>query len=137
MVASAKLEKEIDQAEKSLNRFVELALSEVTPQSIEEKGPRLLVECYVYGAIRYLTSYDDMPTSSTDILVERVFKTHFGATQEETAGCSQVFKNASEGSVEQFFMLEGASGVRRWFVGNEQVAGHLPKLLREHGHRAS
>ena len=56
-----KADTDINQASETLSPFISSALSRLEAEDIREQGRfRMLAECYIYGAVRYLASYDEM-----------------------------------------------------------------------------
>ncbi len=130
----SKPDSELERAMATLDPFVTEALSGLAAQElngdIERRGTRTLAECYVYGAVRYLASYDGMRSADTGMLLEQVLATHFKADHAEIGGCRELFSAVAAGDREQRFMTEGASALRRWLVnGDRTVGNHLRELL--------
>ncbi len=123
----------IDQAASTLNPFIAEALSGVEGQVLRDQiHARMLTECYIYGAIRYLASYDDMQPASTGELMQTMLIRHFNADSAEVSKCLKYFSGIKDGGKEHFFMVEGASALRRWLVdGDRTVASGLKSLLDE------
>jgi len=123
----------LDQAALTLNPFIGEALSGIGAQVLQEQArTRTLAECYVYGAIRYLASYDDIQPASARALLQGMLARHFEADSNEVSDCQTLFSTFEEGGREQLFMIEGASALRRWLVnGDRAVASNLKKLLDE------
>ena len=121
----------LDQAEATLNPFIAEALSGLEGQILSEQvRSRILTECYIYGAIRYLASYDDMHPTSTGDLMQSMLTRHFNADSQEVNNSMQYFAELKNGGKEQLFMVEGASALRRWLVnGDRSVASELKSLL--------
>jgi hypothetical protein len=122
---------DIDQASKTLSPFITTALSRLEAEEIEEEGRiRTLAECYIYGAIRYLASYDDMRPANTGVLLRSMLTRHFSADSSEVDQCLQFCANVKAGEKEKFFMMEGAGALRRWLVNNDRsVASELKELI--------
>lgn len=122
----------LHQAASTLDPFVSQALSGLETQTLRDQiRIRTLAECYVYGAIRYLASYDDMRTDSAGALLENILVTHFGADGDEVRSSRMFFARLAEGGSEHLFMIEGASALRRWLVNGERTAGADLKSLLE------
>jgi hypothetical protein len=121
----------IDQAASTLNPFIAEALSGLEGQVFHDQTrTRSLTECYIYGAIRYLASYDDMRPASTEGLMQTLLARHFNADSIEVGNSLEYFSGVKDGGREQFFMVEGASALRRWLVnGDRTVASDLKGLL--------
>lgn len=121
----------LDQAAATLNPFIAEALSGLEGQILSEQvRSRMLTECYIYGAIRYLASYDDMRPASTGDLMQTMLTRHFNADSQEVNNSMQYFSELKNGGKEQLFMVEGASALRRWLVnGDRTVASELKGLL--------
>jgi len=121
----------IEQAASTLNPFIAEALSSLEEQVLRDQiRARTLTECYIYGAIRYLASYDDMHPSSTGDLMQTMLVRHFKADSIEVSNCLKYFSGIKDGGKEHFFMVEGASALRRWLVnGDRTVASDLKGLL--------
>ncbi|MCG6864342.1 MAG: hypothetical protein LJE58_02830 [Thiogranum sp.] len=120
----------IDQAASTLNPFVSQALSGLEEQELRDQiRTRTLAECYIYGAIRYLASYDDMRNGSVGTLMEDILGTHFGANGEEIRSSETFFAKIRDGGSEHLFMIEGASALRRWLVNGERTVGADLKSL--------
>jgi hypothetical protein len=121
----------LDQAAETLNPFIAEALSDLEGQILSEQvRSRMLTECYIYGAIRYLASYDDMHPTSTGELMQIMLTRHFHADSQEVNNSMQYFSELKNGGKEQLFMVEGASALRRWLVnGDRRVASELKGLL--------
>jgi hypothetical protein len=122
---------DLDQASLTLDPFVAEALTGVEKEQLFNRlSTRTLVECYVYGAVRYLASYDDMRPASAGILLERILASHFDASSNEVTTSQLYFSSRPEGDKEQLFMIEGASALRRWLVeGDRSVGSNLRELL--------
>jgi len=99
-----------------------------------EDRPRLLIEFYIYGAIRYLASYDDLNDENSKELMHKMLADHFEASREEVNGILKRITDAQNGKTEQLFMIEGASALRRWLVkgDREDVSNDLIELLEMH-----
>lgn len=126
-----KSDTDLDQAASALNPFIAEALSGLErPEIYDQLDTRMLAECYVYGAIRYLASYDDMRPTSTGNLLQTMLARHFEADSNEVNNSLVFLSGVKEGGKEQQFMIEGASALRRWLVnGDRSVASDLKKLL--------
>lgn len=124
---------DIDQAASTLNPFIAEALSGLDVQLLHDQvRTRTLTECYIYGAIRYLASYDDMRPASTGDLMQNMLVRHFNADSMEVSNSLEYFSGIKNGGKEQLFMIEGASALRRWLVnGDRTVASDLRGLLNE------
>lgn len=88
----------LERAASTLSPFVTAALSGLDAQEID--GPartRTLAECYMYGAVRYLASYDDMRSDNTGLLLERMLVTHFKADSKEIDSCFEVVCHGRSG----------------------------------------
>jgi hypothetical protein len=122
---------DIDQASKTLSPFITTALSRLEAEEIEEVGSiRTLAECYIYGAVRYLASYDDMRPANTGALLRSMLTRHFNADSSEVNQCLELCANVKDGEKEKFFMMEGAGALRRWLVNNDKsVASELKELM--------
>lgn len=122
---------ELDQASLTLDPFVAEALTGVEKEQLyNQLNTRTLVECYVYGAVRYLASYDDMRPASAGILLERILASHFAANSNEVTTSQLYFSSRQGGEKEQLFMIEGASALRRWLVEDDHAVGsNLRQLL--------
>ena len=82
----------LDQAAATLNPFIAAALSDLEGQILSEQvRSRMLTECYIYGAIRYLASYDDMHPTSTGELMQIMLTRHFHADSQEVNNSMQYF----------------------------------------------
>ena len=121
----------LEQAASTLNPFIVVALSDLDAHVLREQvRTRTLAECYVYGAIRYLASYDDMRTDCAGILLERMLARHFDADSIEVNNYMMFISEIQNGAQEQLFMIEGASALRRWLVeGDRKAGGNLKSLL--------
>lgn len=119
------------QAESTLNLFIAEAMSGLEGQEIRDQNrTRSLAECYIYGAIRYLASYDDLHPDSTGNLVQTMLARYFNADSAEVSNSLEYLPGVRSGGKEQFFMIEGASALRRWLVnGDRSVAVDLKQLL--------
>lgn len=119
------------QAATTLSPFISSALSELDEGDLNGQGRvRTLAECYVYGAIRYLASYDDMQPSSTHRLMQTMFSRHFNADDDEVTECVKYCAESDDSGKEKIFMMEGAGALRRWLVNNDKsVASDLKGLL--------
>lgn len=126
-----KVDTDIDQASKTLSPFITTALSRLEAEEIGEEGRmRTLAECYIYGAIRYLASYDEMRPASTGLLLRAMLSRHFNAGSSEVNQCLEFCANVKAGEKEKFFMMEGAGALRRWLVNNDRsVASELKELM--------
>ena len=94
---------------------------------------RRLTECYVYGAIRYLVSYDEMKAGSTNKLFATALSQHFAASAGDIENCHNFIRNIRPGGNEQLFMIEGASALRRMLVEADNNSGrNLQALLKLH-----
>ncbi len=121
---------ELERAMSTLNPFVSDALSGIDTRELERGGARMMAECYVYGAVRYLASYDGMRATNTGMLLEQMLATHFRADHEEIGRCRALFSEVGAKDREQVFMTEGASAIRRWLVNDDRTVGsHLKQLL--------
>ena len=118
------------QAATTLSPFISSALSGLKKQELSgQSGSRMLAECYVYGAIRYLASYDEMHPDTIHSLMESMFSHHFEASDEEIIECLKIFTEVKDGEKEKLFMKEGAGALRRWLVNNDQSAANDLKSL--------
>lgn len=94
---------------------------------------RLLIEFYIYGAIRYLASYDDLNDENSKELMHKMLADHFKASREEVNDNLNRIADNSNGKTEQLFMVEGASALRRWLVkGDRNTNNDLNELLEMH-----
>ena len=121
----------INQATMSLSPFVILALSGLEDKEVQVDGRvRRLAECYVYGAIRYLASYDDVRPDDTGLLLKLMIASHFNADTNEVNQCLKFCAEVKDGEKEKLFMMEGAGALRRWLVNNDRsVAIELKDLM--------
>lgn len=126
----------LDQATSTLSPFISMTLMWLDLSSLHKSGrTRMLAECYIYGAIRYLTSYDDMNKTSTGVLLHNMFAKHFDANDHEVKKCLKFCYEVKEGGKEKMFMMEGAGAIRNWLVNNDRdnndqaVARNLKNLL--------
>ena len=119
------------QAALTLNPFISEALSGLEEQEIRDHiRTRTLAECYIYGAVRYLASYDGMRSDNAGELLQSMLARHFDADSIELNNSLMYFSRIKAGGKEQLFMIEGASALRRWLVnGDRTVASELKKLL--------
>lgn len=126
-----KTDTRLDQAATTLSPFIAEALSGLQGQDLRDQGStRRLAECYVYGAIRYLASYDDMRPASTGVLLQTMLARHFDANSNEVSQCLEFCAEVKDGEKEKRFMIEGAGALRRWLVNNDRtVASDLKDLL--------
>lgn len=127
----SKTDTKLEQASSTLDPFICRALSDLEEQvQSDQNRTRILSECYVYGAIRYLASYDNMRPSSTGDLMQSMFARHFDADSNEVNRTLTFLSEVKNGEEEQLFMIEGASALRRWLVnGDRTVASDLKNLL--------
>ena len=115
----------------ALNPFIAEALKEQT--SNNEVETRLFVECYIYGAVRYLASYDDLNAENSKVLMHQMLADHFNADRDEVNSSLKRLSEVQDGKTEQLFMIEGASALRRWLVnGDRSVTRDLKNLLDMH-----
>jgi hypothetical protein len=121
----------LEQASKTLNPFISTALSRLEAEDILEGGRiRTLAECYIYGAVRYLASYDEMKPAITGVLLKSMLSKHFHTGSNEVNQSLNVFANVKDGEKEKIFMMEGAGALRRWLVNNDRsVASELKELM--------
>lgn len=124
---------DIGQAAAALSPFISVALSGLHKDELYDPGrTRTLAECYVYGAIRYLASYDDMRATSTGSLLKELIAQHFDANQNEVTECLEFCAAVDDSTMEKLFMMEGAGALRRWLVNNDRsVAGDLKSLIEK------
>lgn len=127
----------LDQADRTLGPFVHAAIRGLAAGELGTR-PRIrrLAECYVYGAIRYLVSYDNMRPGSSDALLRNILVAHFDAGEPEVAECRRVFPGIREGQSEHRFMLEGASALRRWLVNGDRTVGTALRALLDDPRRS-
>ena len=123
----------LEQASSTLDPFISRALIDLDEQDQRDRQrTRTLSECYVYGAIRYLASYDNMHPSSTGALMQTMLARHFDADSSEVNNSLKFLSGVKAGEKEQLFMIEGASALRRWLVnGDRTVARDLKNLLEK------
>ncbi len=121
----------INQASETLSPFISTALSRLEADDIREDGRiRTLAECYIYGAVRYLASYDEMRPANTGVLLRSMLARHFHADSNEVNQCLEFCAGVKDGEKEKFFMMEGAGALRRWLVNNDRsVASELKELM--------
>jgi hypothetical protein len=121
----------INQAATTLSPFISAALSGLQVDHLRNQGrTRTLAECYVYGAVRYLASYDEMHPSSTGELLNSMFTEHFDANHSEVNECLKFCAGVNDSTKEKLFMMEGAGALRRWLVNNDRsVASDLKGLI--------
>lgn len=126
-----KSDTDVNQASDTLSPFISTALSRLEAEDISEQGRyRTLAECYIYGAVRYLASYDEMRSASTGVLLRSMLTRHFHADSDEVNQCLEFCAGVKDGEKEKFFMMEGAGALRRWLVNNDRsVASELKKLM--------
>jgi len=126
-----KVDTKLEQAESTLNPFIFTALSGMDEQILRDQlDTRTLAECYVYGAIRYLASYDDMRPASANTLLQTMLAKHFEMDSSEVDNSLTYLSGIKNGGKEQLFMIEGASALRRWLVnGDRTVASDLKNML--------
>lgn len=126
-----KTDTKLKQAESTLNPFIHMALSNIDELLVDDNlKNRALTECYIYGAIRYLASYDDMRPESTRELLQSLLVQHFDMDSSEINHSMNYFSDIENGGKEQLFMIEGASALRRWLVnGDRAVADDLRNML--------
>lgn len=124
----------MDQAALALNPFIAKALSSLEEQvSPDHAKSRMLAECYICGAIRYLASYDGLNPRNTKELMYKMLKNHFNANTNEVDVSLSYLSDTKDGEKEQLFMIEGASALRRWLVnGDRNVTTDLKNLLDMH-----
>jgi len=122
---------DIGQAEKTLSPFIVTALSKLDEEDVRIVGNvRMLAECYIYGAIRYMATYDEMRPASTDVLIRHLLSKHFKADNIEVDNCLKFCSGIKDGKKEKLFMMEGAGALRRWLVNNDKsVANELKDLM--------
>ena len=126
-----KVTPQLDHSALALNPFIAEALRE--QETKDEGKSRLLIECYIYGAIRYLASYDDLNPENSKALMHRMLADHFSADRDEVNSSLKRLSEAQVGKTEQLFMIEGASALRRWLVnGDRTVTRDLKNLLDMH-----
>ena len=118
-----------DQAIAVLSPFVVMTLRGFELNAGEDLSARRLTECYVYGAVRYLASYDEMEAGSTRRLFEAMLAKHFSANETEIEACQAYLKGIPPGGDEQLFMIEGASALRRLLVNDDQSSGENLTML--------
>lgn len=125
------MEADVHQASVTLTPFISMALSGLEGKDIQQDDRvRRLAECYVYGAIRYLASYDDMRPASTGSLLKSMLSSHFDADSNEVDQCLKFCTEVKGDGKEKLFMMEGAGALRRWLVNNDRnVAADLKDLM--------
>lgn len=120
----------IEQAKSTLSPFIAAALNDIGVQALRDQvRTRTLAECYIYGAIRYLASYDDMRADSSAELLESMLVSHFDADSDEVSSCRMFLTRVPDGGKEHLFMVEGASALRRWLVNGDRTVGSELKSL--------
>lgn len=126
-----KTDTDINQAATTLSPFISAALSELHVDNLRDQGrTRTLAECYVYGAVRYLASYDEMRPARTGELLKSMLSRHFDANHSEVNECLKFCAGVNESTKEKLFMMEGAGALRRWLVNNDRtVASDLKDLI--------
>ena len=126
-----KADVDIDQASETLSLFISTALSKLETEDIRAEGRiRTLAECYVYGAVRYLASYDEMRPASTGALLRSMLTRHFHANSDEVTQCLEFCAGVKDDKKEKLFMMEGAGALRRWLVNNDRsVDNELKDLI--------
>lgn len=126
-----KADTDINQASETLSPFISTALSRLEAEDIREQGRfRMLAECYIYGAVRYLASYDEMRPDITGVLLRSMLSRHFHADSDEVNQCLKYCAGVKDGEKEKLFMMEGAGALRRWLVNNDRtVASELKELM--------
>ncbi len=129
-----KSDSQLELAMSTLNPFVIASLGGLNGHDrdgeFDRRDVRTLATCYVYGAVRYLASYDGMTSTNTGVLLEQMLATHFQADCEEIRSFRTLFSTVGAGDREQLFMTEGASALRRWLVNGDRAVGtHLRELL--------
>lgn len=127
----SKTNTKLEQAESTLNPFIFTALSQMNEQDLyNQPDTRALAECYIYGAIRYLASYDDMRPASAGALLQAMLSRHFDMDSNEVDNSMTYLSGIKNSGKEQLFMIEGASALRRWLVnGDRTVATDLKNML--------
>jgi len=122
---------DINQASSTLSPFITTALSGLKGKELQGGSRvRTLAECYVYGAIRYLASYDDIQAADTGILLKSLIISHFDADSNEVKQCLEFCAGVKDGEKEKLFMMEGAGALRRWLVNNDRsAASELKELM--------
>ena len=126
-----KADTDINQASITLSPFISTALSRLEAEDVRVEGRiRTLAECYIYGAVRYLASYDEMRPANTGILLKSLLARHFDADSIEVNQCLKYCAGVKDGEKEKLFMMEGAGALRRWLVNNDRsVASELKELM--------
>lgn len=121
----------LDHSALALDPFITAALE--GQATLDEPQSRRLIESYIYGAIRYLASYDDLSPENSKVLLQKMLLKHFERNQDEVNKSLKHFSDAEPDKTEQLFMIEGASALRRWLVrGDRNVMNDLKELLEVH-----
>jgi len=119
---------QLDHSALALDPFIAVALKGQVTKS--DAKSRLLIECYIYGAIRYLASYDDLSAKSSKALLHKMLTYHFDTNKDDVNKSVKRLSEAQSDKTEQLFMIEGASALRRWLVnGDRTVMDDLNELL--------
>ena len=123
-----KMTAQLEHSALALDPFIAVALKGQATKS--DAKSRQLIECYIYGAIRYLSSYDDLSAESSKALLHKMLTDHFDTNKDEVIKSVKRLSEAQNGKTEQLFMIEGASALRRWLVnGDRTVMNDLSELL--------
>jgi len=126
---------QLDHSALALDPFISLALKgqEKAIESKNKAKTGQLIECYIYGAIRYIASYDDLNTENSKVLLHKMLSAHFDENDDEVNKSIKRLSEPQKGKTEQLFMIEGASALRRYLVnGDRTVTTNLIELLELH-----
>ena len=121
---------QIDAAKKALHPFIEATLATLETDELETNiWKRQVTLYYVYGAVKYLAEYDDISSDNKTELVENTMTEYLNADQSEFSNLTMSIAGNAEAGEKQFYMIEGASALRRWMLNSEKGIENYLKFL--------
>ena len=119
--------------EKTVAPFVEAALASVDQERFTgSPAMQRLAMAYVFGATAYLAEYDGLPEDVGRKLAGDLTGRRFSLTEAQVVELSQQLSRAPDRDPGRFFMIEGASALRRYVAfQDDSYARRLGKTLSQ------
>ena len=114
----------------ALDPFIQAALSNLDGGALaNDDDKRNLAQVFVYGAIAYLADYDGLDKEGTRTVVDEKLKQHFELDADGIDKFLGAVSELTERDDSYFFMIEGASALRRWLTEENADAPLKLKIL--------
>ena len=120
--------------EQTLAPFIDAALDSLKAGDITPTAElQRLAMAYLFGASAYLAEYDGLSEEESRQFAGGIVAQRFNLSVEQRASLTEKFAHSHSKDAARFFMIEGASALRRWVAFQDRgAATRLGETLLRH-----